>query len=190
MLARQRRPFCQQREATDMAQVLPSPPPGRHVTGLVKDHKVQTANIIEILIEGAAVGRCRSANFQQGFGTQPIHEIGSMMPAEHIPMQWTGRLTVDRYSLKAELIATLVGAFSEDILFKKLFDVVVRDRSTGVVTKTYQGCIQDSSGQNIAAGQPISENAVFFVSDVTPGPAGQQTGQTGAGAGLPGTVRG
>ena len=155
-----------------MAQVLPSPPPGRHTTGLVKDHKTATANFYEIQIDGVVIGRARTVSFQQTFGTQPIHEIGSYMPAEHIPMQWTGRLTVDRYTLKQEAVTAILGAFSEDILFKKLFDVVVKDQSTGIVRRTYTGCVQDSSSQNIAAGQPINENATFFVSDVTPGQVG------------------
>lgn len=148
-----------------MGQILPSPQPGRHLTGKVKDYSTLSGNIIEIVIRGRSVGRCRSMRVQYGNATQRIGELGSILPAEHIPNEWTCRITVSKYRLRRRDFDNLPVAFSEEILLQELFDVVVRNKADGTVIETFTGCQQDSGSRDYSAGAPVNEEATFMVMD-------------------------
>ena len=137
------------------------PSPGRHLTGTVENHPTATANIIEIRIRDKVVGRVQTVSNRESFGTEPLYEIGSMLPAEIVPTRWQGSITVDKYVLRKASIEALPLAYSESILKTLLFDVVIVDRTTGKTIEKFQGCVQSDAGRTYAAQRPVNQNATF-----------------------------
>lgn len=152
-----------------MGQVYPSPRPGRQIHGAAEVQKTATGNRIEIDIRGQIVGRCQSVDASKDFGTEPVHEIGTMMPAELVPLRFGGRLSVSKYMLNEAAFESLPMAYSEDILLRERFNLVIRDRQTGKTIKTYVGCLQASGGEQIAANRPVNQNATFLYMDEAEG---------------------
>mgnify|MGYP001566301668 CR=1 FL=1 len=154
-----------------MAQILLTAPPGRTVRGQVQDFKTETGNIVEILVNGVAVGRATDLNFEENYGTNPLHEIGTMMPAEFPPTQWAGTLRIGRYALRQELVAKALGAASEEVLRLPIFDVQVRNRADNRIVETFQGCVPATRSKTIRVGAAVQRNHTFHVTDYIEGDA-------------------
>lgn len=148
-----------------MSQKMQSPFPGRSLTGAVKNHKTLSGNIVTVQIDGQPVGRALNVRYDEDFGTEPIYEVGSMLPAELIPQRWSCRLSIEKYALRERAFDGLNVAYSEDILLKNLFDLIVKDRTTGKIIHLFRGCVQANAGGQIAANRPVNQNATFYAMD-------------------------
>lgn len=145
-----------------MANVQAAPSPGRHMTGVVGDHKVLSANQVVIMIGNVAVGRAQSMNFRESLGTEPVMEIGSMMPAEHIPNRFQGSLTLQRYRLRREVVTQLGLAGSDEAVLKsKMFDVVVKN-SDGAMVEKFVGCTPSDTSGDFQANRAATRGHTFF----------------------------
>lgn len=145
-----------------MAVATTKPSPGRYLTGAVEGHQTQTGNTIQIQIDGVVVGRIQSLSFREGWGTEPIYEIGSMLPAELVPMQWRGTITVDKYRLRKQAFEKLPIKYGEDILKQKLFDIVILDKTDGSIIEKFMGCVQSDVSSSQAANRPGTQNITFL----------------------------
>lgn len=138
---------------------------GRHMRGRVNEHKTLTGNLIQIMVAGKVVGRIQSISSRESFGTEPVYELGSMMPAEYVTNRWQGTLTIEKYQLRRSQFDGLPVAYSENVLTSELFDVVVIDKATGVQLEKFIGCIQSDAGKTFQANRAANQNVTFFYMD-------------------------
>jgi hypothetical protein len=139
-----------------------APLPGRHLVGKVEDHKTLTGNQILIQIAGQTVGRCQSITHRESFGTEPLYELGSMLPAELVPLRWSGSLTVDKYRLRQSAFDKTPVKYGENVLKQQLFDVVVVDKVTGNVVEKFRGCVQSDLSGAFPANRASTQNVTFL----------------------------
>lgn len=154
-----------------MAATNVRPMPGRHLTGKVEDHQTLTGNQILIQVEGRTIGRVQNMTARESFGTEPLYEVGSMLPAELVPLQWRGTLSIDKYRLKQDAVEGLGLAFGEDVLKKNLFDVVIINKATGSIVEKFAGCVQADLGGNYPANRPATQNVTFLFQEHIKGDA-------------------
>lgn len=126
------------------------------------NQSVQSGNTIYLMINGKVVGRAQNIRGERSFGTQPVHEIGSIMPVEHVYLRYEGTFTLERFRMKKEnLIQMGLGAMGEEILQRDVIDIHVMDNITKQVITTYNGCSCVSMDESYATGEIASENSTW-----------------------------
>lgn len=129
----------------------------------VTEQTVHSGNTVYIMIDRHVIGRARSLSAERDFGTQGVYEIGSIMPQEHVHLQYEGTVTLERYQMKKENLASLeIASMGEDILKKGIIDIILYDNLSNKVITVYRGCTLSSYSENIEAGAITGESARFF----------------------------
>ena len=115
----------------------------------VADQSVQTGNTIYLIIEQTPIGRAQSLSAERSFGTEGVYEIGSIMPQEHVFLKYTGTVSLERYRMKKQSLATLgFAALGEEVLNIDIIDIVTVDNLTNEVIIAYRGCSIDTYSEN------------------------------------------
>jgi len=123
---------------------------------------VHSGSTILLMIGNKVVGRAQGIDARRSFGTEPVHEIGTIMPQEHIYNRYEGSVSIERFFVKKDNLKQLgFAALAEEVLKLDVIDIVVVDKASKAVIRAYRGCsIQDYS-ENFRANTIAGENASF-----------------------------
>jgi|SRR5690606_9387517 len=123
---------------------------------------VHTGNTVLLMVANTIVGRAQGVNAQRGFGTEPIHEIGTIMPVEHVQNRYEGTVTLERYFMKKKTLVDLGFArLGEDILQQDVLDIVVVDKLTHEIIRAYRACTLMDHSETFPVNAIAGENATF-----------------------------
>jgi len=123
---------------------------------------VHSGSTILLMIGNKVVGRAQGIDARRSFGTEPVMEIGSIMPQEHVYNRYEGSVSIERFFVKKDNLAQLgFASLGEEVLRQDVIDIVVVDKATKAVIRAYRGCsIQDYS-ENFRANTISGESASF-----------------------------
>lgn len=127
------------------------------------DQTVHSGATVLLMLDGKVVGRAQGIDGRRSYGTEAIHEIGSIMPQEHIYNRYEGTVSVERFFVKKGNLAELgYASLGEDILNQDILDIVVIDKASGNVIRAYRGCSVQDYSENFRTGAIAGENATFM----------------------------
>ena len=130
------------------------------------EQTVHSGATVVISIDGTVVGRAQSLQGRRTYGTEPVHEIGGIMPIEHINNRYEGTITLERFLMKEESLASIgKAALGEDILYLGVIDISVSERnkdgSPGNPIVVYHSCTCQEYSEQFRVGAIAGENATF-----------------------------
>ncbi|APZ82540.1 hypothetical protein Goe27_00780 [Bacillus phage vB_BsuM-Goe27] len=129
----------------------------------VTNQTVQSANTVYFMIKNIPIARAQSINAERSFGTTGVYQIGSIMPQEHVYLKYEGSVTVDRFRMRKENLASLgLAALGEEVLKMDIMDIVLYDNYTQEVVIAYRGCSIDTYNETTNVGEITSEQARFY----------------------------
>lgn len=109
------------------------------------------------------VGRAQGISADRSFGTEPIYEIGSIMPAEHVMNRYEGSVRVERFFVKKNSLKDLgLAALGEEVLQMNLIDIVVVAKEDNSIIRAYRGCTISNYSEDFRANAIAGENATFL----------------------------
>lgn len=127
------------------------------------NQSVHSGNTLLLKVKGVVVGRAQSLSGRTSFGTEGVYEIGSIMPQEHINNRYEGSVTLERFLMKQDDLATLgMAALGEEILTTDVIDIEVIDKATGETVIVYRGCTCQDYTRDVRVGAIAGENATFM----------------------------
>lgn len=138
----------------------------------VQNQSVNTANRIYVMAQNHLVARAQSLSAQRSYGTEGVYELGSVMPAEHVYLKYTGSITLERFRMVSNNLASAnmggIAALGEDILNKDIITVNVMDSVTKNLVESFYGCSASSYSTAYRASQIVTESIEFlFLSSST-----------------------
>lgn len=143
----------------------------------LQNQKVQGGHVVKILIGAEVVGMGRSSNTAEDFGVDGVYVLGDVAPQEHIPMRWSGTVTIDSFVLNANSldaqtlqIFELIAAGHEELKQQARFNFTFLGRDD-VELFTFLECTPMNFSMNFAANQFTGQNATFA-------PRGMRRGDT------------
>lgn len=129
----------------------------------VTNQTVESANTVYFMIKNVPIARAQSISAERSFGTTGVYQIGSIMPQEHVYLRYEGSLTVERFKMKKENLASLgFAALGEEVLKMDIMDIILYDNYTKEVVTAYRGCSIDTYSEDVRVGEISSENARFY----------------------------
>ena len=131
----------------------------------VSNQTVNTGNRIYITAKNNLIARAQSLTANRSYGTQGVYEIGSIMPAEHVYLRYTGSLTLERFRMVKDNLASdtmQIAALGEDILQHDIITITVTDSVTGNVLEGFFGCTASDYNTSYRASQIVTEQIQFF----------------------------
>jgi hypothetical protein len=119
-----------------------------------------------ILIRGIEVGRANGVDVNWDFGQQPVPEgIGSIMPAEHVPLEYRTDVNIDSFLIRLRtgadgkgLVDVLGLPVNDQILLVEPFDLVVQDKLTKKMVLAVDRCSWSSGSITIRQGAITGKN--------------------------------
>lgn len=130
----------------------------------INNQTVQTGNRIYIQIKNHVIARAQSLSGSRSYGTQGIYQIGSIMPQEHVYLKYTGTISLERFRMIKDNLASAtmdIARLGEDILTQDILDINVVDAITKQLSISYRGCTANSYAENTRANEVVSENIEF-----------------------------
>lgn len=130
----------------------------------INNQTVQTGNRIYIQVKNHVIARAQSLSGSRSYGTQGIYEIGSIMPQEHVYLKYTGTISLERFRMIKDNLASAtmdIARLGEDILTQDILDINVVDALTKQLSISYRGCTANSYAENTRANEVVSENIEF-----------------------------
>lgn len=130
----------------------------------INNQTVQTGNRIYIQIKNHVIARAQSLSGSRSYGTQGIYQIGSIMPQEHVYLKYTGTISLERFRMIKDNLASAtmdIAKLGEDILTQDILDINVVDALTKQLSISYRGCTANSYAENTRANEVVSENIEF-----------------------------
>lgn len=132
----------------------------------VANQSVNTANRIYIMAQSHLVARAQSLSAQRSFGTEGVYEIGSIMPYEHVYLKYTGSVTLERFRMISQNLASnsmgAIAALGVDILNKDIITINVVDSVTKNNIESFSGCSASSYSTAYRANQIVTESIEFL----------------------------
>lgn len=129
----------------------------------VATQQVHAGHTIRFKVDGQEIGRGQSITGNVSFGQQPVHQIGSIMPAEHVALQYAGSVSMDKFKIRKKSLVDLgLAALGIGILNMDVIDIEVTDRYTNEVVDVYRGCSLNEYTKNHAANSISGENATWL----------------------------
>lgn len=130
----------------------------------INNQTVQTGNRIYIQVKNHVIARAQSLSGSRSYGTQGIYQIGSIMPQEHVYLKYTGTISLERFRMIKDNLASAtmdIARLGEDILTQDILDINVVDALTKQLSISYRGCTANSYAENTRANEVVSENIEF-----------------------------
>lgn len=129
----------------------------------LKDQTVHTGASILLVIDNKVVGRAQGVSGERTFGTEPVYEIGSIMPAEYVHNRYEGSVRVDRFFVKKKSLKDLgLAPLGEEVLKQNIIDIVIVSKEDGSVIRAYRGCSIVNYSEEFRANAIAGENATFY----------------------------
>lgn len=123
---------------------------------------VHSGNTILIKYNGNTIGRAQGLDGERSFGTEPVYELGSIMPQEHVYNRYEGSFSLERFFVRtADLAALGLASLGEEVLQKDILTFVVIDKITNAVVRAYHGCSIVNCRENFRVNALAGENATF-----------------------------
>ena len=117
------------------------------------------------------VGRAQSLTANRSFGTEGVYEIGSIMPAEHVYLKYSGSVSLERFRMISNNLASAtmgIAALGEDILQKDIVTINVFDSVTKNLVESFYGCSASSYNTSYRANSIVTESIeMLFLSSST-----------------------
>lgn len=111
------------------------------------------------------IARAQSLTADRSYGTEGVYELGSIMPQEHVYLKYQGTLTLERFRMVADNLASAkisVAKLGEDILQQDIITINIMDSVTRGVVESFYGCTASSYNTAYRANQIVSESINFF----------------------------
>lgn len=111
------------------------------------------------------IGRAQSLTANRSFGTEGVYELGSIMPQEHVYLKYTGTLTLERFRMASESLASQkldIARLGVDILQKDVITISVTDNVTNQVIEAFYGCTASQYNTAYRANQIVTESIDFM----------------------------
>lgn len=134
----------------------------------LQDQNVHSSASMLILVRNREVGRVNGLSISPDFGVQAVPTgIGSIMPSEHVPLEWRAELSIESFLIRLrstttgntgvqEVLGIPVG---EDILLTQPFDIIVQDKITHETILTCEGCTWSSVSFSVRQGAITGKDA-------------------------------
>ena len=87
------------------------------------------------------------------------------MPREHVYLKYTGSLTLERFRMVRDNLASQsmdIAKLGEDILQQDILTISVMDSVTKMVVEAFYGCSASSYNTSYRANQIVSESIEFL----------------------------
>lgn len=111
------------------------------------------------------IARAQSLTADRSYGTEGVYELGSIMPQEHVYLKYQGTLTLERFRMVADNLASAklsIAKLGEDILQQDIITINIMDSVTRGVVESFYGCTASSYNTSYRASQIVSESINFF----------------------------
>lgn len=111
------------------------------------------------------IGRAQSLTANRSFGTEGVYELGSIMPQEHVYLKYTGTLTLERFRMVSDNLASQkldIARLGVDILQKDVITISVTDNVTNQVIEVFYGCTASQYNTAYRANQIVTESIDFM----------------------------
>lgn len=111
------------------------------------------------------IARAQTLTANRNYGTEGVYELGSIMPAEHVYLKYTGTLTLERFRMVADNMASKkldLARLGEDVLQKDIVTINVMDSVTKGVVESFFGCTASQYNTSYRASQIVTESIDFF----------------------------
>ena len=131
----------------------------------VANQSVNTGNRIYIMAANHLIARAQSLTADRSYGTEGVYELGSIMPQEHVYLKYQGTLTLERFRMVADNLASAklsIAKLGEDILQQDIITINIMDSVTRGVVESFYGCTASSYNTSYRASQIVSESINFF----------------------------
>lgn len=131
----------------------------------VAGQTVNTGNRIYIMAANNLIARAQSLTANRSYGTEGVYELGSIMPQEHVYLKYTGTLTLERFRMVADNMASKkldLARLGEDVLQKDIVTINVMDSVTKGVVESFFGCTASQYNTSYRASQIVTESIDFF----------------------------
>lgn len=131
----------------------------------VSNQSVNTGNRIYIMAANHLIARAQSLTADRSYGTEGVYELGSIMPQEHVYLKYQGTLTLERFRMVADNLASAklsIAKLGEDILQQDIITINIMDSVTRGVVESFYGCTASSYNTAYRANQIVSESINFF----------------------------
>lgn len=130
--------------------------------GSASNQSVHSGHTINIRIGSTIVGRMQGIDGERSFGTEPIYEIGSIMPQEHVHNRYEGSINCERFFVRNnDLVKVGMASLGEEVLKKDVITVEIVDKYTGKIVRSYHGCSIVTYRETFRTNSIAGENATF-----------------------------
>ncbi len=140
-----------------------------------QNQQVQGGHLIRMAINDKVVGFGRSSTYNEDFGTQPIHVLGTIAPVEHVEMMWSCTISLDSFKLNASAVQDaavelfeMVAQGHEEVKTQTKFDLTVLGQGERELCTLLQ-CTPAGFSMNFNANQFTGQNTTFHALSVRRG---------------------
>jgi hypothetical protein len=140
----------------------------------VANQIAQAGHLVRIMAGGLEVGWARSSSFAQDYGTDGVYVIGALGPVEHVPMKWSGQITLDQFVIhrakmgQAVQLMNLAPMGPNSTPLAGIIDFEVLDENDAVVM-VYEECTIQNYSYQVSANAFSGQNATFLAKNVREG---------------------
>lgn len=128
---------------------------------------VHASNTMVIKVRGLIVGRANAVDINADLGLQRVPEgIGSIMPAEHVALEWSGDISIDTFVIRTRTvqgkpgISDVLGVpINELVLLTTPFNLEILDKVTGQAIYVAEDCSWAAHSVTIRQGAITGKNA-------------------------------
>lgn len=138
--------------------------------------QVLTGNRVLITVNNIKVGMLQSVRASDDYGHQETSEIGSILVKEYVPSLARHTVTAAQVQLKRESLEKQGIAFEAGdgiagagnfAMNGNVFDIVIIDKDTNAVLRTYKDCTFASGDIEITKHAIVARNATFLALTVS-----------------------
>lgn len=132
------------------------------------NHKVRSGNIIMAMFDGQQIGLIQNVSMQDDYSPEPASGIGDIHAQEYVPTMARHSLSVTGLLLRKEQMraAGIIFENGDDALVGRVIDIVVADKETAEVLRTYRGCSYASGSMDVQKHSIVVQSAQFYALDV------------------------
>lgn len=124
---------------------------------------VHSGHTINIRVGKHTIGRMQGVDGERDFGTEPVYEIGSIMPKEYVHNRYQGTVSCERFFVRTnDLVKAGLASLGEEVLKKDVITIEIVDKYTGKVVRAYHGCSIGSYRETFRVNAIAGENATFY----------------------------
>src|SRR5690606_10492888 len=128
----------------------------------VTNQTVHAGHTIRLKIDGQEIGRAQCIDGRRSFGQEAVHELGSIMPQEHVALRYEGSVTLDKFKIRKKSLSEIgLARLGVGILNMDIIDIEVTDRFTNDIIIVYRGCSLQDYSENFRANAISGENATW-----------------------------